>query len=329
MAVITKAAPFSSSITSHLRPLDIQRDLLAVADLIELCFASTMDADGEQYLLQMRRAAGDAGYLRWAPGITDRLSMPLAGYIWEEDGRLVGNLSLIPLIKQGERVYFIANVAVHPDYRRRGIARAMTEAALEFIRNHHISEAWLQVRADNPNASDLYLSEGFIERARRHTWLILPAKTDGLPTRPHALAIAGRNWSDWDLQRTWLTQNYPPEVAWNLPFNVNNLKPSLVADLVRFISGEAVHHWAVRQNGRLLGVLSFEPTFTSNDTLWLAASPATEEEVIRNLLPFVFHAMAPFRPLSLNYQAGRAEEAFKRVGLKIHQTLIWMEANLQ
>jgi len=327
MAVIAKAASFSSSSISHLRPLDVQRDLLAVADLIELCFASTMDADGEQYLLQMRRAAGDAGFLRWAPGVSERVSMPLAGYIWEEDGRLVGNLSLIPLIKQGTRVYFIANVAVHPDYRRRGIARALTEAGLEYIRNHKISSAWLQVRADNPNASDLYLSEGFIERARRHTWQILPVRPVGQYVRPQTLNIAGRSWSDWDLQRTWLAQNYPPEVAWNLPFNVNNLKPSLLADLVRFISGEAVHHWAARRNGKLLGVLSFEPTLTSNDSLWLASSPATEDEAIRSLIPFVLHALAPYRPLTLNYQAGRAEGAFTEVGLKLHQTLIWMEAS--
>jgi ribosomal protein S18 acetylase RimI-like enzyme len=329
MAVIAKTAAFSSSAPSHLRPLDIQHDLLAVADLIELCFSSTMDADGEQYLLQMRRAARDASFLRWAPAAADRVAMPLAGYIWEEDGRLVGNLSLIPVNKQGKRVYFIANVAVHPDYRRRGIARALTEAALEYIRNHHISTAWLQVRADNPNASDLYLSEGFVERARRHTWLILPGKPQGRLERPRTLSITNRNWSDWEQQKTWLTQNYPPEVAWNLPFNANNLKPSLITDLIRFISGETIHHWTVRRNGSLLGTLSFEPTTTSNDNLWLAASPSTEEEVILNLLPIALHDLAPFRPLSLNYQAGRAEEAFTGVGFKIHQTLIWMEANLE
>ena len=54
-----------------------------VADLIELCFASTMDPDGEQYLRQMRSAARDASFLRWAPAAAERLGAPLSGYIWE------------------------------------------------------------------------------------------------------------------------------------------------------------------------------------------------------------------------------------------------------
>jgi ribosomal protein S18 acetylase RimI-like enzyme len=329
MAVIAKTSAISSIAPNHLRPLDLQRDLLAVADLIELCFASTMDPDGEQYLIQMRRAARDASFLRWAPAAADRVSMPLAGYIWEEDGRLVGNLSLIPLNKQGKRVYFIANVAVHPDYRRRGIARALTETALDYIRSRHIANAWLQVRTDNPNASDLYLSEGFVERARRHTWQIQPGKPEGRFEKQRMLAITNRNSSDWDLQKAWLNQNYPPEVAWNLPFNANNLKPSLFSDLLRFLSGETIHHWAARRNGRLLGSLSFEPTTTSTDNLWLAALPSTEEEVILGLLPWALHDLAPFRPIALNYPARRAEEAFIAVGFKLHQTLIWMEVNLQ
>ncbi len=324
MAVIAKTVSFAAS-SGHLRPLDIQRDLLAVADLIELCFASTMDPDGEQYLRQLRNAARDASFLRWAPAAAERLATPLSGYIWEEDGRLVGNLSLIPLIKQGKRVYFIANVAVHPDYRRRGIARALTETAMDDIRRRHVSAAWLQVRADNPDALSLYLSEGFIERARRHAWQAVPGKQERHVEKPRGISITNRNSSDWDLQKTWLKQNYPPEVAWNLPFNVNAFKPSLIMDIFRFIGAETHHQWAARQNGRLLGALSFEPTSTSADNLWLAAPSATEAEAVLALLPVALQGLAPFRPLSLNYPAGRAEEAFIGVGLTIHQTLIWME----
>jgi GNAT superfamily N-acetyltransferase len=277
----------------------------------------------------MRSAARDASFLRWAPVAAERVAMPLSGYIWEEDGRLVGNLSLIPLNKQGKRVYFIANVAVHPDYRRKGIARALTEAGMDYVRRRHVSTAWLQVRTDNPNALNLYLSEGFIERAMRHTWQVVPGKQEGHAEKPRGISITNRNSSDWDLQKVWLNQNYPPEVAWNLPFNANNLKPSLITDLIRFISGETINHWAARRNGELLGTLSFERGPTSTDNLWLAAPPSTDEEVVPGLLPFALHDLAPFRPLTLNYPAGRAEEAFINVGFKIHQTLIWMEANLQ
>ena len=312
--------------TDHLRPLDIQRDLLAVADLIELCFASTMDPDGEQYLRQMRRYARDAGFFRWASSTIDQLPMPLSGFIWEENGKLVGNLSLIPLTKQGKRVYFIANVAVHPDFRRKGIARALAEAGLHYIRDHRISTAWLQVREENFSALQLYLSEGFIERARRISWQMDPRKHEDFLQKLDGFSINNRNSADWDLQKTWLTHNYPPEIAWNLPFNVNNLKPALLTDIVRFLDGNPLRHWAIRYHSQLIGTLTFEPTTAYTDNLWLAAPLKSEEQTIFYLIPHVLPRLPTYRPLSLNYPAKQAEEALSEVGFKKHQTLIWMEA---
>lgn len=86
---------------AHLRPLDVTHDLMDVASLIEYCFASTMDPDGQEYLRQMRRMARDANFLRWASGLAERAGTPMSGFVWEDQGRVVGNLSLIPLTRQG------------------------------------------------------------------------------------------------------------------------------------------------------------------------------------------------------------------------------------
>ena len=326
MVAFIDAVPIQPA--DHLRPLDIQRDLLAIADLIELCFASTMDPDGEQYLHQMRQYARDAGFFRWASSTTEQLPKPFSGFIWEENGKLVGNLSLIPLTKQGKRVYFIANVAVHPDFRRKGIARALTEAAIHFIRDHHISNVWLQVREDNFNAHQLYLTEGFIERARRISWQIDPGKREDSLQKLDGVSITYRNSTDWDLQKTWLSHNYPPEVAWNLPFNVNSLKPAFLADIVRFLDGNSLRHYAARERGQLIGTLTFEPTTAYADNLWLAVPSNVEEHAIINLIPYVLLRLPAYRPLLLNYPAKQAEGALSKVGFKKHQTLIWMEAIL-
>ena len=40
-----------------MRPLNMLRDLSAVADLIELCFSPTIDNEGQRYLSDMRRAS--------------------------------------------------------------------------------------------------------------------------------------------------------------------------------------------------------------------------------------------------------------------------------
>ena len=105
----------------QVRSLNILRDLSPVADLIELCFSNTMDGDGQRYLSDMRRASHDDKFLRWANHMAETSSVPLTGYVWEENGRIVGNASLIPFRDKGRRVYLIANVAVHPDHRGHGI----------------------------------------------------------------------------------------------------------------------------------------------------------------------------------------------------------------
>ena len=107
----------------HLRPLNVLRDLSQVADLVELCFSQTMDSDGESYVRQMRRASRDQGWLQWATANAEHAaSVPLTGYVWEQDGRIIGNASIINFRQRGKRIALIANVAVHPDHRHRGIA---------------------------------------------------------------------------------------------------------------------------------------------------------------------------------------------------------------
>jgi|UniRef100_A0A7C3Z336 ribosomal-protein-alanine N-acetyltransferase len=57
----------------------------------------------------------------------------------------------------------ILNLAVHPDYRRRGISRALLTAALEQARTQGAEVVWLEVRPSNEAALALYRSFGFRE----------------------------------------------------------------------------------------------------------------------------------------------------------------------
>jgi len=71
MIAIHKSLSASSS-NDHLRPIDARRDLIQVADLIELCFSENIDPDGESYIRQMRNAAKNGPYLQWTGSIKDQ-----------------------------------------------------------------------------------------------------------------------------------------------------------------------------------------------------------------------------------------------------------------
>jgi ribosomal protein S18 acetylase RimI-like enzyme len=203
MAVI--AAP-SAILGKHLRPFDAGHDLPAVADLIELCFASTLDPDGENHLRNLREAANSASVMGWATAFGEPPSVPLTGYVWEEDGRLVGNVSVIPFYHHEHRYYLIANVAVHPEYRGRGIARSLTERGIEHARQRKVPAAWLQVRDDNDPAVHLYRALGFQERARRTTWRSGQQEDNTNPQTSSPFAIGPRLQQQWAQQSQWLEQ---------------------------------------------------------------------------------------------------------------------------
>ncbi len=322
MASITK--PFTSvTTTPFLRPFDIRRDLQAVANLIEIGFADTLDDDGRRYLSQMRAAANTYAGFGWLSMAGYLSNYSMSGFVWEEDGRVVGNLSIIPYLIRARRCFLIANVVVHPDYRRRGIGRALTAKAIEYARNASAPAAWLHVREENANAIKLYESLGFIERARRTTWHGL-----GEAARPELKAdyeIVARQNQHWALQRKWLLRNYPPEVTWNIPLHLNSLRPGPVGALVRIFKDTNIRQWAIQQNRQLAAVASWQSTRERTNSLWLAAPEKTDPAGLQALLMHARHNIHAQRPMALDYPAGQSEAGILAAGFHKHQTLIWME----
>jgi [ribosomal protein S18]-alanine N-acetyltransferase len=77
--------------------------------------------------------------------------------------RLAGYLCLWEI---GHEIH-ITNLAVHPDFRRRGMARALLGAVLEDARRRGVGLAFLEVRPTNAEALGLYESFGFRVIGRR------------------------------------------------------------------------------------------------------------------------------------------------------------------
>lgn len=328
-AITTTLSPSSP----HLRPFDIRRDLDPVANLVETCFADTLDEDGKRYVRQMHSAARNPGYLRWASAVADNASIPLSGFVWEENGRVVGNLSLIPFLNQGRQYYLIANVAVDPQYRRQGIARALTESALEQVRNKGVSAVWLHVREENIPAYNLYISLGFVEKACRTTWEFSPRNVVNLaesaPAQADEISVGKVSPLHWPAQRAWMQATYPPELSWHIPLNLNALRNDLWGSLYRFFSGMMIKQWAAVHGQQLLGVLVWRPQAGRADQLWVLTHPEYEDVAIPALLAHLIKVMPDRSRMVLDYPARRGETAFSEAGFRIQQTLIWMEVKLK
>lgn len=320
MAVVSQVS--ESTQKSHLRPINPRRDLVDVADLIELCFAETLDNDGKRYLRRMRLATKKNN--NWFDSATFQMSVTAEGFIWEEDGKIIGNISLIPFSNLRRPIYLIANVAVHPDYRCQGIARSLTDAALDWIQMRHVRSVWLQVRDDNQAAVNLYESTGFIEQARRTTWTAQPGKLTGQPTS--GVRIVPQKSRHWKLQRQWLRQSYPDELFWYWPLRPGAFQPGLLSMMSNFFTETRLRHWSVERQGQLLGVLSWKTTNAYADQLWLAAPPKNEDIVLQTLLPHIRWHERSQRPLSIDLPFDRASSTLHAAGFHPNHTLIWMES---
>jgi predicted N-acetyltransferase YhbS len=306
----------------QLRSLNVLRDLPAVADLVEACFQDTMDEGGHRYIDQMRRAGKDNAFLRWAVHAADTVSMPLSGFVWEEDRQIIGNVSLIPFRKTSKRMYLIANVAVHQDHRRRGIGRQLTQAAIHQARQRNADGIWLHVRDDNPGAIRLYGQLGFRERARRTSWYAAPDRN--LPYPYEKIKITSRHPRDWPQHKAWLEENHPELLAWYHPIPWTSIRPGLGPALYRMFMDYETRQWAAYRDDRLDAALTWQSVPGRSDRIWLAAS-SEREESLTALLLHVRRNLPWSQTLSLDYPAGKSVEAIKAAGFHLRRTLVWME----
>jgi len=86
----------------------------------------------------------------------------------EENGNVVGyimcrievglsNLGLTGILKKGH----VVSIAVLPEQRRKGIAKALMIAAMEAMRQYNAKQCYLEVRVTNDSGVGLYKNLGF------------------------------------------------------------------------------------------------------------------------------------------------------------------------
>ena len=96
----------------------------------------------------------------------DELVSPYGRYfVLEDDGALVGYGGVRALA--GAKDADIQTIAIAEAFRGRGAGRALLTTLLEEASARGAREVFLEVRADNPVAQNLYVRTGFVEIGRR------------------------------------------------------------------------------------------------------------------------------------------------------------------
>ena len=96
----------------------------------------------------------------------------------EQDGRTAGYVGCQTVLDEG----YITNVAVSPDFRRQGIARALIAELIEQAKAKGLAFVTLEVRESNAAARALYAGAGFVPVGTRKNFYSNPTENAVLMT---------------------------------------------------------------------------------------------------------------------------------------------------
>lgn len=119
----------------------------------------------------------------WSPqALREELDNPCACFrtaVDPESGEIAGYIGCHIVLEEG----YIANVAVAPEWRRRGVGRQLVQALLAEAQANGLAFVTLEVRASNRAAQGLYHACGFVCVGRRPGFYQNPPEDAVLMTR--------------------------------------------------------------------------------------------------------------------------------------------------
>ncbi|RMF05894.1 MAG: GNAT family N-acetyltransferase [Chloroflexi bacterium] len=321
-----------------LRPMDPIRDLRGVADLIEEAFADDLDQSGKSALRELRWLSRMKPVLWWMvytnPDHTDFLS----GFVWEEDRKIVGNIT-INRTGPASRRWLISNLAVSKKYRRRGIARGLMYAALDLAEELNGSVVSLQVRADNDPALQLYTDLKFTQisgTTHLHADTVPSVKVVPMPK---AVLLRPRHFGTPDSRAAYNLACAAVPVAvqkeWPLRQSQYRLGSNeQLSNAFRWLRGGGPSaYWLAEDGQRAVATVNVQPgTWGAVHTIDLVVHPDWRGELEKPLISRALTYLSRWRnrKIAIRHPAYHTEavEAYKSFGLQESQTLIWMKREM-
>ncbi len=312
--------------SSGARRARFPQDIPQITQLVELCFNDVLDYASRRALRDVR-AVARMGETAWVfsrlVGAVNPEEWLLAS-VWQEEGRIVANATLTRRTPE-EHAWLVSNLAVHPDFRRRGTARGLMEYVVEEIRGHGGRKIYLQVDAVNESAVRIYRELGFVEIARRTAWL--RARVEMRPVRPEAAAsacrVSTRTSSEWMEEYALWREVSPNGTAWNIPLMEETIRPSLRKWIERTLGGETERHFLARCGGRMEAVLTAFGRFSGWEGV-LIQREGSGGRVEEALLDAAWKAFPEERSVLLETTPEASVETLVQLGFQKRRTFIWM-----
>jgi GNAT superfamily N-acetyltransferase len=285
----------NTPVSSGLRPVNLRTDLVPLADLIEIAFADTMDSSGRAAVREMRYLSRLGPGLNVLFGMNELAQGVGLGFVWVEDGRVVGNTSVYPANVPTEPTWIIANVAVHPDYRGRGIAKQLVQASLAMIRRRSRSRrsvAVLQVDADNAIAQHVYERLGFVAERSWTQWRRGSSARTPPPLTDPSLYVTRRRPREWHAEYALAERLRPSAqggIGWLRPLHPSFFRGTLRGYLRDIFSLRSLERLVIRgEQDDLRAVMWVESAFAASSVqLTLMVEPQYQgvyDEALINLL---------------------------------------------
>jgi ribosomal protein S18 acetylase RimI-like enzyme len=315
-----------------LRRFDAARDLGQVAGLIRVAFAEELEP-GEIGMLQEMHALQALAPLLWlASRISVEFQETFGGFVWIEDGRVVGNVTVSRTgpdahdwwSRRVVPTWLISNVVVDPAYRRRGIARELMTAALQGLKPP--AKVHLQVRHTNIAAQALYRQLGFILLDS-----ITELRLAGIApiSIPPAEGFQLQPWDTRGARRAYeLARATVPE-AWQhcQPLRFSDFEPpGLPGRILEWLRGQHSRYWAVSEGDTYVATLVVQAALRGGShELKLMVRPDWQGRVEEHLVAFGLAALRTLgdRPVQVKVPTGHATaiSALQRHGFVVVRSL--------
>jgi hypothetical protein len=263
------------------------------------------------------------------------------GFVWERDRRIIGNVSLLTTNTTGR--YLIANVAVYPEMRRRGIARKLMQATMAWVAENHGREIFLQVEASNHHARHLYEKLQFQPLGSTTNWQLPYSRLSGLhfpvpsiaPDQFAQFYLRPLRGDDWQIAYQIDTQALHPDLNWPDALEPDSYKRSLRHWWRRMMNNCSQEVWLAvdNQTEQPIGLGAIESEWGRAHRLKMRVLPEWHGRVERPLFGKLLRRLKYLRrrPIKIeqNTEDHTINDLLMEVGFHTKRTLTTMRYDVQ